>query len=271
MIRFFALLLSVAILAISCVDSQSQQTTSRPCHSPFGAIIGSAEVIQNLNIQPSHLNKNFTAKITCESNCNGEYESNENAFIDLVRDVFGGRGGFYDATCDLQTPECPSQIFLGMKWQCVLKGRDALLRKYGATFASVDYAVDIWNLTHVTQYAIVPTKNNNSNTKSCKCTSVKRPFVGFANNATTVPPREGDLIIYDTQGPDMAPTGHVAAIVNVNAEAKYIEIIEDNWSNAPWPNKQQGFSRRIEYEISPSGVQVLKDSPFYILGWKRIE
>ena len=193
--------------------------------------------------------------------------------LNLVEGVFGGKGGFYDKTCDLLTPECPTQVFLGMKWQCVLKGRDALLRKYGATFASINYAVDIFNVSEVTQYGIIPQhKNASSNsTKPCKCATFTKPFLGFNNNETTVAPQEGDLIIYNTEGPGMAPTGHVAAIVRVDAERKFIEVIEDNWSNAPPPVDQKGYTRRIDYFVDEvSGVQVLSNPPYFILGWKRV-
>ena len=87
-----------------------------------------------------------------------------------------------------------------MKWQCVEYSRRWLIMNRNITFAPVDIAAKIWDLTTV----ILKGSDSNS----------KLPFNSFSNDVTPTPPKIGSLLIYNAI--DLTPTGHVAVVVNIN-------------------------------------------------------
>ena len=68
------------------------------------------------------------------------------------------------------------------------------------TYASIDFAAEIWDLTTVIM------KGSDSNSKL--------PFNSFSNDVSPTPPKIGSLLIYNAI--DLPPTGHVAVVVNIN-------------------------------------------------------
>ena len=94
-------------------------------------------------------------------------------------------------------------------------------------------------------------------------------FASVPNNSTLAVPRAGDLLIYAAVGPGMAPTGHVAAVVEVDAAHNaWIRIAEENWANAAW--LQPGYARSLTIERAADGSYSVVDPPYSILGLKRV-
>ena len=58
------------------------------------------------------------------------------------------------------------------------------------------------------------------------------PFNSFSYGVTPFPPKIGCLLIYNAI--DVPPTSHVAEVVDINYDAGYINIREQNWSNDFW-------------------------------------
>ncbi|EQC31857.1 hypothetical protein SDRG_10641 [Saprolegnia diclina VS20] len=140
--------------------------------------------------------------------------------------------------------------YTGLRWQCVELARRYLFINRNLLFASVDGAVDIFNLTTITDVG-----NN-----------VSVPFVPHAQGSAT-PPVRGSLLIYKDVG-KYAPWGHVAVVVDV--ESSHIDIAEQNVEDSVWP-PGQGYSRRLNVTRSSSSFTVGKyyrdDNEEVVLGW----
>ena len=135
-----------------------------------------------------------------------------------------------------------------MKWQCVEYSRRWLIMNRNITYVSVDIAAEIWDLTTV----IMLGGESNSTL----------PFYSFSNGLTPYPPKIGCLLIYNAI--DLPPTGHVAVVVDINYDAGYINIGEQNWSNDFWPSY---FARLIKLSTI-DGYYKLEDN--YLIGWKCV-
>lgn len=139
----------------------------------------------------------------------------------------------------------------GMKWQCVEYARRWLMENKEIFFGDVEYATDIWSLSHGIHLS--------DNKKPIKA-------VQFANGSAVEKPEVGDLVIYDTS---YAPiTGHVSVIVEVGEST--IKIAEQNYSSHKWaaPHYSQELTIRMQkknqnntthYSINNNGI----------IGWIR--
>ena len=139
----------------------------------------------------------------------------------------------------------------GMKWQCVEYARRWLMENKDIFFGDVEYATDIWSLSHG-----IHLSNNKQQIAAMR----------FLNGLSVEKPEVGDLLIYDTS---YAPiTGHVSVIVEVGENT--IKVAEQNYSSHKWaaPNysqelgiiaKKKHENDTIHYSINNSGV----------IGWIR--
>ncbi|OQR96401.1 bifunctional glutathionylspermidine amidase/glutathionylspermidine synthetase [Achlya hypogyna] len=142
--------------------------------------------------------------------------------------------------------------YTGLKWQCVELARRFLFINHGLLFASVDGAVDIFNLTSIAVAG--------SNTSI--------PFVAHPQGGPT-PPVLGSLLIYDSVG-KFSPWGHVAVVVNV--ADNHIDIAEQNVENTYWAPGAP-YSRRLSVTRTPTSFTVMKyfPEPEVVLGWMTAE
>ena len=139
-------------------------------------------------------------------------------------------------------------IYSGLRWQCVEYSRRWLIEVRQVTFQSVDIAAQIWDLNTVTKVG----------------TDETLPFLAFDNGLTQRAPEVGCLLIYDT---NLAPTGHVAVVVGVDASNSTVFIGEQNWSNDYWlgPN----YARNTSLLRSAAGNYSVSEE--YLLGWKCVQ
>lgn len=168
-------------------------------------------------------------KTIAYSNKNDTYVSNEEYFISINGET----------------------LCSGMKWQCVEYARRWLMENRDIFFGDVEYATDIWSLSHG-----IDLSNNKQPVKT----------VQFSNGSSIEKPEVGDLVIYDTS---YAPiTGHVAVIVEIGEST--IKIAEQNYSSHKWvaPHYSQELSmlakkkeenNTIHYRITNNGI----------IGWVR--
>ena len=147
-------------------------------------------------------------------------------------------------------PDHPEGVYTGIGWQCVEYARRAWLGQHGRVFASVDTAAEMWT---VVRRIIAPGGD-------------QAVEVSALANGGAQSPQAGDLIIYAADPSQRALRfGHVALVVGV--EDGMVQLAEQNWSNAPWP--QAGFSRALKLSGEPGSVQ-LNDSAGTVLGWLRV-
>lgn len=146
--------------------------------------------------------------------------------------------------CVNPTPNFVEDVYTGIKWQCVEYARRWLLVNSGVVYGDVDIAADIWNLGHVT----VPNQET------------RFEFRGFVNGSTEIP-RRGDLLIYSKA---FYGTGHVAVVLQVDADQMHLLVGEQNFDNKKWPHK---YAREITFVNHNNGVWLLDA---YIIGWKRV-
>ncbi len=145
--------------------------------------------------------------------------------------------------CVNPTPNFVTGVYTGIKWQCVEYARRWLLVNQGVVYGDVDIAADIWGL----DYVRTPHKKN------------QFVFKGFVNGSPEAPQR-GDLLIYSKE---FYGTGHVAVVLQVDAERKNVLVGEQNFDNNKWTEQ---YARAIPYVTNNSGIWLL-DS--YLIGWKR--
>ena len=196
------------LYSISANATGLQNTScSEHCNTPFGALNGQA----------------FLTK--AYSNCSGNCEKKEDNFIFLTK---GGK-----------------KLYTGMKWQCVEYARRWLMENKNVTFASVDYAYHIWDLTSVTKL-----DSNES-----------IPLQHFRNKKTKIAPAVGDLLIYSKK---LAVTGHVAVIVGIENDS--ITIAEQNYFNRIWEGKD--YARRLLLDKNTNGYYRIIDEA--VIGWLRV-
>jgi glutathionylspermidine amidase/synthetase len=139
-------------------------------------------------------------------------------------------------------------VYAGMAWQCVEYSRRWLIYNKALTYDSVDIAAEIWDLPTV--------RSINDNTTTY-------PFIAYPTDQTTIPPVVGCLLIYNT---DLAPTGHVAVIVDVELENGYVNIGEQNWFNDIWPS--DSYARQLNLTRDEFGNYNIQDE--FLIGWKCV-
>jgi hypothetical protein len=166
------------------------------------------------------------------SNCNDEYVSN----LD---------GWAADGT-----------VYSGMKWQCVEYSRRWLITNRNFTYASVDIAVEIWDLPTVT--VLNPGLGENTTL----------PFAQYPTGETAICPEVGCLLIYNTE---LVSTGHVAVVVGVNASTSipgngFISVGEQNLFNERWPHNAS--ARELIMTTDANGLCSLEDD--FLIGWKCV-
>lgn len=147
--------------------------------------------------------------------------------------------------CVNPAPNFVNQIFTGIKWQCVEYARRWLLQNYGLIYGDVDVAADIWQLTHTH----TPDGKNHS------------LFKNVLNGDQHHRIQRGDLLIYARS---FLGTGHVAVVLNVDAEKQLVYLGEQNFDNNKW---QGEAARVISYVIHNQGIWLLDP---YLIGWKRV-
>ncbi|MBX9703733.1 MAG: CHAP domain-containing protein [Silvanigrellaceae bacterium] len=139
------------------------------------------------------------------------------------------------------------KIYTGIKWQCVEYARRWLVKNKHVIFGSVDFAFEIFNLTHVTSV-------NNKDVKFC----LKR----FVNNQTSEYPQRGDLLIY---GKEHFGTGHIAIIVGLGKN--FVTVAEENYFNDKWHATNE-YARKILLSNTQDKVRIHDTD---VLGWMRVE
>ncbi len=149
-------------------------------------------------------------------------------------------------TCVHPEPYFVSQIFTGIKWQCVEYARRWLLKNEGVVYGDVDIAADIWSIEFV-----------HSSDKQ-----QHYDFMGIVNGSDGSFLQRGDLLIYSRE---FYGTGHVAVVLRVDLEKQLVYVGEQNFKNKNW---DKNYARAIPY-IMRNNATWLLDS--YIVGWKRIK
>jgi len=207
------MLLALLVSAVGGVDpEQLPPSCTSFCDSSFGTAIG----------------RDY-AGVTAYSNCNDNCVSNVDNYV----------------------PQPHTKVYSGMQYQCVEYARRHLIIAQGLTFASVDYAWQIFNLT---------------STQSANPPATSHSFPGFTNSLSTELPRVGCLLIYD----DTAwVTGHVAVIVGVVAPtasaAGIVALAEQNWDSHVWINSMYSRTLPLRQDPSSKAFSILDD---YVMGWK---
>ena len=205
--------------------------------------------------------------LNCMINCSSEYGqeigsfNNITAFSNCNNDCnnFEDQGVFWTK----EETSLARDVYVGVRWQCVEYARRYLIITKNVTFASIESAFQIFNLTTV----------GDLNKKEGNLT-----FMSFENENTN-PPIIGDLIIY--RQTNSSPYGHVAVVANVNLQEGSVDVAEQNWDNIKWRNPI-AYSRRIKLR-NCNGNYILIDSSYStlqnlttcgksddIIGWKRV-
>ncbi len=148
--------------------------------------------------------------------------------------------------------------YTGISWQCVEYARRWWLLNLGIVFGSVDTADAMWTQVKTAQHLA----------------SRGERVVERHENGGSVAPMPGDLIVYEAvpQSQDLK-FGHVAVVVGIDAKHSFVEIAEQNFSNAVWENSER-YSRRLRLRTM-SGRYTLVDTATslntetQIYGWLR--
>ena len=137
--------------------------------------------------------------------------------------------------------------YVGLVYQCVEYARRWWMHHLGVTFGDVDSAADIMSLSHYIDL---------------RSDVQERPLGRSVNGEARRAPQRGDLLIY--QARRASPSwrfGHVAVVVGVSLEAGYIEVAEQNLTNAPWAAPER-YARRLQLtQLSEGRYQVLDVTP----------
>ena len=167
-------------------------------------------------------------------------------FGEKVGESFAGVTAYSNCqnSCVNPAPNFVQKVYTGIKWQCVEYARRWLLLNEGVVYGDVDIAADIWELDVVHS----PDKKKQFG------------FEGIVNGSVQIPQR-GDLLIYSNA---FYGTGHVAVVLQVDAEKRFIYVGEQNFDNNKWPHQ---YARMISYIVHEEGAWLLDP---YIIGWKRI-
>ncbi|MBE8163112.1 MAG: CHAP domain-containing protein [Bdellovibrionaceae bacterium] len=142
-----------------------------------------------------------------------------------------------------------NDIATGLKWQCVEYVRRWLCQTKNISFASVNYAYEIWE--QVDHCYHLKTKT-------------PQPFYNY-NNASSTAPLVGDLLVY---AKSFLQTGHVAVLVEVNLKKKWVRLAEQNYQNQMWP---ANYSRQVNVSVTKKNNQpIYSIEDEHLLGWKSL-
>jgi glutathionylspermidine amidase/synthetase len=149
-----------------------------------------------------------------------------------------------NAKCVVREPNRVNGTYTGIKWQCVEFARRWLLDNKGAVFGDVDTAADLWEIGFFTRVS----------------DGTQLALLTFLNGSFRAP-QVGDLLIYTKE---YLNTGHVAVVTDVDLEAGFVEVAEQNFLNQKWP---EDYARRIDFVHKDNRYWILDQ---YLLGWKRM-
>lgn len=135
-----------------------------------------------------------------------------------------------------------NETYTGYKYQCVEYARRWLLSK-GLEFHSVPLAAHIWNIRFLE-----------------RITDGKATSIHPVPNGSTTPPIPESIIIWKV-APDV-PFGHIAIITEVNLEAGYVRIAEQNVDNDYWPGN---YAREFKLEVEDGRYWIRDEDEMY--GW----
>ncbi|CAO5681220.1 MAG: Bifunctional glutathionylspermidine synthetase/amidase [Holosporales bacterium] len=140
-------------------------------------------------------------------------------------------------------------VYCGLKWQCVEFARRWMIIHMGLTFSTVNYAYEIWQQRHAL---------------SLKDDSLY-PFTHCENGKSLLPPKKGDLLIYDTEYAE--ETGHVAVVADVKGEKLF--IAEQNSENQRWVDQYSRILDLKSYE-TPGNIQRFCIDEVGLIGWMQL-
>ena len=147
--------------------------------------------------------------------------------------------------CLIIEPHKEDGVITGIKWQCVEFARRWLLKNRGVVIEEVETAADIWfEIDSVTRPA-----------------DGKRLYVSSYVNGSEVPPKMGDLLVYDKT---FLNTGHVAVVMDIDVLSGRVKVAEQNLQNKKW---RDGYSREIVL-FKHGSRHWLLDA--FLIGWKRV-
>ncbi|CAD8156971.1 unnamed protein product [Paramecium octaurelia] len=146
------------------------------------------------------------------------------------------------------------QLYTGVRFQCVEFARRYLIQTKGVVFGDVGCAYHIFDLNTVTDVV----------------TQQQRQFQSIPQGSS-IPPKKGDLVIYQKSGKQW--WGHVAVVTNVNGNL--IDLAEQNYDE-DWDG--QNYARQVllkkegdKYFLT--NIRQYKphawDLNEVIIGWKR--
>lgn len=152
----------------------------------------------------------------------------------------------YSNCHDDEQPTTMPPLESGIRWQCVEFARRWWNDQFNMTFASVDFAYQIWNLKDAVDLK----------------THLHHRLVHFKNRHTQHLPQRGDLLIYDKS---LVFTGHVAVVVGVQGETVF--IAEQNYFNELWENPN--YARRALILTDENHqIRVVDEG---LVGWVRVK
>ena len=122
-------------------------------------------------------------------------------------------------------------VYTGNKYQCVEYARRWLILVKNITIPNVGCACEIWDLKTLENLT----------------TGQKTPLVRIPNGCS-VPPQIGALLIYKRRF--STPVGHIGIITDVNLNAGYIRVSEQNVDDTWWTGD---FARELKLENHNNG------------------
>ena len=137
-------------------------------------------------------------------------------------------------------------LYTGISYQCVEYVRRWLQASKGLNFHNIPFASHAWKLRYVERIS----------------DSVATAITPVPNGSET-PPVADSLLIWKST--EQAYVGHIAVITDVNVEAQYIRIAEQNLDNDYWPGD---YARQLKLRVENN--QFFIEDEHEILGWMVI-
>jgi glutathionylspermidine amidase/synthetase len=147
--------------------------------------------------------------------------------------------------------------YYGIRWQCVEFARRWLISARGVTFADVDMAFQIFDLTHATRVS--------------DQTKVAFDCVPNGSTPERARPALGSVLIWN-EGGLFKWTGHVAIVTEVDDEFQFVRVAEQNVTDASWEGRN--WSRQLPVTVEPcSGAFTIHEPApqSSIRGWMNID
>ena len=120
-----------------------------------------------------------------------------------------------------------SDVYTGIKYQCVEFARRWLLESNGLEFHAVPFAYHIWKIMFLQRVT------------DGKATSIKA-----IPNGSKIPPIANSIIIWKVAAE--VPFDHIAIITEVCVENSYVRVAEQNIDNSYWPGN---YARELKLEV----------------------